>query len=86
MFEPAVKVALFIGDEIETVGALCAGIVSETVVVCDRLPLVPVIVIGYVDPPATVEATLNVATVCPPLTVVAGLNVTVTPAGIPDAE
>jgi hypothetical protein len=59
--------------------------VSDTVVECDRLPLVPVIVIEYV-PAAVPEATVNVAVELPePLTDV-GLNATVTPLGMPLAE
>lgn len=57
---------------------------SDTVVECIRLPLVPVIVIAYV-PGVVPDATVNVAVeVCDPL-IEPGLNPTVTPEGTFDA-
>jgi hypothetical protein len=59
--------------------------VRFTLVECDRLPLVPVIVIEYV-PAAVPDATVNVAVeVCDPLIDV-GAKPTVTPEGMFDAD
>ena len=54
--------------------------VRFTVVECDRLPLVPVIVMAYV-PAAVPEATVNVAVELPEPLTDAGLKPTVTPEG-----
>jgi hypothetical protein len=59
--------------------------VSVTVVECERLPLVPVIVIEYV-PAAVPEATVNVAVEPPEPVTDVGLKPTVTPLGRFDAD
>lgn len=59
--------------------------VSVTVVECERLPLVPVIVIEYV-PAVVPDATVNVAVELPEPVTGFVPNPTVTPLGWPDAD